>query len=86
VAIGGETVVDYSIRLKRELNGPAAVWVAGYSNDVFGYLGSRRVIEEGGYEGIAANTRLLNHPGRFTYGAEDAVVAKAHELVRKLER
>jgi hypothetical protein len=82
VAIGGEVVVDYSLRLKRELKGPAAVWVAGYSNDVFGYLGSKRVIEEGGYEGGGANTRILNHPGRFSYDAEEKIIAKVHELRR----
>ena len=80
VAIAGEVVVDYSLRLKRELTGDAAVWVAGYSNDVFGYLGSRRVIAEGGYEGGDANTRILNHPGRFTLDAEERVVAKVHVL------
>ncbi|MBI5691603.1 MAG: neutral/alkaline non-lysosomal ceramidase N-terminal domain-containing protein [Verrucomicrobia bacterium] len=85
VAIAGEVVVDYSLRLKRELRGPAAVWVAGYSNDVFGYLGSRRVLEEGGYEGISANTRILNHPGRFTFDAEEAVIGKAHELLRQTQ-
>ena len=43
VAIGGEATVEYSLRLKRELkSGPAAVWVAGYSNDGFGYLGSKQ--------------------------------------------
>jgi hypothetical protein len=83
-AIGGEVVVDYSLRLKRELKGASAVWVAGYSNEVFGYLGSRRVIEEGGYEGIGANTRILNHPGRFSYDAEDIIVAKVHELRSQL--
>ena len=52
VAVGGETTVEYSLRLKRELaGGPAAVWYAGYSNEVFGYLGSRKVLIEGGYEG-----------------------------------
>jgi hypothetical protein len=85
VALGGEAVVDYALRLKRELAGPAAVWVAGYSNDVFGYLGSRRVIAEGGYEGVGANVRLLNHPGPFTLEAEDAVVGKVHELRRQLQ-
>lgn len=82
VAIGGEVVVDYSLRIKKELKGGADVWVAGYSNNVFGYLGSRRVLEEGGYEGIGANIRILNHPGRFTFEAEDAIVAKVHELRR----
>lgn len=85
VAIGGEVVVDYSLRLKRELAGGGAVWVAGYSNHVFGYLGSRRVLEEGGYEGISANTRILNHPGRFAYTAEETVVGKVHELVRQTQ-
>jgi len=86
VAIGGEVVVDYALRLKSELKGPAAVWVAGYSNDVFGYLGSRRVIQEGGYEGLEANIRILNHPGGFTPAVEDTIVNKVHELHRQTER
>jgi neutral ceramidase len=86
VAIGGEPVVDYSLRLKRELHDAGAVWVAGYANDVFGYLGSRRVIQEGGYEGGGANTRILNHPGPFTLDAEEKVIAKVHELRRGLQR
>jgi hypothetical protein len=84
VAIGGEVVVDYSLRLKKELQGPAAVWVAGYSNDVFGYLASQRVIEEGGYEGGGANIRILNHPGPFTPAAEEAIISKVHELRKRI--
>jgi hypothetical protein len=85
VAIGGEVVVDYALRLKRELKGPAEVWVAGYSNDVFGYLGSKRVIEEGGYEGGGANTRILNHPGPFNADAEERIISKVHELRERLK-
>ncbi len=84
VALAGEAVVDYSLRLKRELAGPAAVWVAGYSNDVFGYLPSLRIIREGGYEAVSANTRILNHPGRFADDAEERVIGKVHELLGKL--
>ena len=50
VALAGETVVDYSLRLKRELAGEVPIWVAGYSNDVFAYVPSQRVLLEGGYE------------------------------------
>ncbi len=32
VALAGEVVVDYALRLKAELPGPA-IWVAGFSND-----------------------------------------------------
>ena len=49
IAIGGEAVVDYSLNLKRQY-GPRA-WVCGYANDMAAYIPSRRVWEEGGYEG-----------------------------------
>jgi hypothetical protein len=85
VAIAGEVVVDYALRLKRELAGSAAVWIAGYSNEVFGYLPSRRVLAEGGYEAVGANTRLLTHPGPFAPDTEDRVVAQVHTLLRSLQ-
>ncbi len=81
VALPGEAVVDYALRLKSEIAGPA-VWVAGYSNDVFGYLPSRRVLEEGGYEGGGA-MRYTSLPGPFAPSVEKLVVDKVHELVRK---
>jgi len=80
VAIGGETTVDYSLRLKRELAGPA-VWVAGYSNDVFTYLPSLRVLKEGGYEGGGA-TVWGSLPGPFTATVEERVVSKVLQLAR----
>jgi hypothetical protein len=52
VLLGGEVVVDYALRLKREL-GPRT-WVAGYCNDVMAYIPSLRVLNEGGYEGGGA--------------------------------
>jgi neutral ceramidase len=83
VAIGGETTVDYSLRLKRELgSGSTAVWVAGYSNDGFGYLGSRRVIVEGGYEGYSAN--LGRHPGPWATTTEDQIITMVYELSRSI--
>ena len=83
VAIGGETTVEYSLRLKRELSSDfPAVWVAGYSNDVFGYLGSRRIIVEGGYEGYSAN--LARHPGPWATSTEDRVIGKVYELSRSI--
>ncbi|MFH1264902.1 MAG: neutral/alkaline non-lysosomal ceramidase N-terminal domain-containing protein [Planctomycetota bacterium] len=78
VALPGETTIDYCLRLKSELAGPA-VWVAGYSNDVFGYLPSRRVVEEGGYEGGDA-TRYSRFPGPFRPSVEKLVVDKVPEL------
>jgi len=83
VALPGETVVDYSLRFKSELAGPA-VWVAGYSNDVFGYLPSFRVLEEGGYEGGGAML-YTSFPGPFAPSVEKLMVDKVHELAKKTE-
>jgi hypothetical protein len=82
IALAGEVVVDYSLRLKAELPG-SPVWVAGYSNDVFGYLPSVRILQEGGYEGGGAMlyTQL---PGPFAPSVEKRVVDKVHELVKKV--
>ena len=53
VFLGGEVVVDYSLRIKRNL-GSSHVWVSAYCNDVMAYIPSKRVLEEGGYEGGGA--------------------------------
>lgn len=53
VFLGGEVVVDYALRLKKEFGGES-LWVAGYSNDVMAYIPSLRVLKEGGYEGGGA--------------------------------
>ena len=81
VALSGEAVVGYSLRLKSELAGQP-VWVAGYSNDVFGYLPTLKVLEEGGYEGGGA-MRYTVLPGPFAPSVEKLVVDKVHELFRK---
>lgn len=85
VAIGGETVVDYALRLKKqyaEENGPL-VWVAGYSNEVFGYLPSLRVLREGGYEGGGA-MMYTEFPGPFTETVEQQMFDAIERLVQEI--
>ena len=82
VALGGETVVDFSLKLKEEIASPI-VWIAGYSNDVFGYLPSERVLKEGGYEGAGA-MRYSFLPGQFAPGVEELVLSKARELITRV--
>jgi hypothetical protein len=71
------------LRLKQELDGPSRVWVAGYSNHVFGYLPSQRVLKEGGYEGGGAMV-YSQYPGPFAESVEERVISKALELVQKV--
>jgi hypothetical protein len=79
VAIGGEVVVDYALRLKKDHPGQR-LWVAGYSNDVFGYLPSLRVLKEGGYEGGGAMI-YYGRPGPFAPAVEDLVHGKIRALM-----
>jgi hypothetical protein len=79
VALGGEVVVDYALRLKKEL-GPGGVWVAGYCNDVFAYVPSRRVLDEGGYEAGGAMI-YYGQPGPFATEVEEVLVRRVRDLV-----
>jgi hypothetical protein len=83
VALGGEAVVDYSFRLKKELAKNGTVWVAAYANDVMAYIPSERVLKEGGYEG---DTSMIPYgmPTKWAPGIEDKIVNKATALVRQL--
>jgi hypothetical protein len=48
-AVGGEPVVGYSIVLKNALGGDAALWVAGYANEIPAYVPSDEMLTKGGY-------------------------------------
>lgn len=49
VFLPNEVVVDYALRLRRELDG-SRLWINAYSNEVLYYVVSKRLIAEGGYE------------------------------------
>jgi hypothetical protein len=76
--LGGEVVVDYALRLKRERAG-IRTWVAAYANDVMAYIPSLRVLREGGYEGGGSNV-YYGLPGLWHESAEEVLVAGAHRL------
>lgn len=79
VFLPGEVVVDYSLRLKKEL-AAGRLWVNAYSNDVPCYIASRRVIQEGGYE-VDYSMYSYNQPSRFQEGIEDLIVSTVHGLL-----
>ncbi len=83
IALGGETLVDYALRLKRELTG-AKLFIVGYSNDVSCYIPSERVLAEGGYEGGDAMV-YYGRPSPFAPGLEDKIIARVREQVEKVK-
>ncbi|WP_339922269.1 neutral/alkaline non-lysosomal ceramidase N-terminal domain-containing protein [uncultured Cyclobacterium sp.] len=79
VNLAGEVVVDYSLRLKKEL-GADRLWVNAYSNDVPCYIASRRVIQEGGYEAVSS-MYYYDKPSAFSEDVEDLIIDAVHELL-----
>jgi hypothetical protein len=82
VGISGETVVDY-VKLVEKTIGPLDLWVAGYANDVFGYLPSAQVLSEGGYE---TRGLIRGGVGLFAPQAQDAIAKKIEAMARDVGR
>ncbi len=79
VFLPGEVVVDYSLRIKRDFD-RSRIWVNGYSNDVPCYIPSRRVLEEGGYEGAGAMV-YYDRPTKFAPDVEERIIGAVHDLM-----
>lgn len=76
--LGGEVVVDYALRLKRE-NSNANTWVSAYANDVMAYIPSQRVLLEGGYEGGGSNV-YYGLPTLWAESIEETIIEEATKL------
>jgi hypothetical protein len=81
LGLGGEVVVDYAHRAKREYPRENLV-VAGYCNDVACYIPSRRVLSEGGYEAVDSMIYYAQ-PGPFAPTVEEQVFDAIHRVLRK---
>lgn len=79
IALGGEVVVDYAFRLRRELK-TENLWTIAYANDVCGYIGSARILYEGGYE-ADTSTIYYTLPARWDYDVEERIVSAVKEMV-----
>jgi hypothetical protein len=82
LALGGEVVVDYALRAKKEYQGLDLI-VAGYSNDVMCYIPSRRVLKEGGYEAVDSMV-YYGQPGPFTEEVEETVFDAIHTALGRV--
>ncbi len=81
LALGGEVVVDYDLRVKREFAGPLIV--AGYSNDVMCYIPSKRVLGEGGYEAVDSMI-YYGQPGPFADDVEDRIFGEIAKVMKRV--
>jgi len=82
IGMGAETVVDYALRFKAEFG--EGTWVLGYVDDMISYIPSKRVWEEGGYEG-GSNLYEYGRPAfRWAGDIEDRIAESVHRLVKQV--
>jgi neutral ceramidase len=84
IGMGAETVVDYALRFKKEFG--SGTWVCGYADDMIAYIPSRRVWEEGGYEGGAKLYEYGRPAFRWGGDIEDRIAEAVHRLVAEAKR
>jgi hypothetical protein len=76
VFLGGEVCVDYTLRLRNEVDA-SRVWIHGYSNDFGCYIPSERLLREGGYGG-GAEINYFGLPTTLKAGLEDKIITEVH--------
>jgi hypothetical protein len=84
IFLGGEVVVDYSLRLKRNA-GSSHTWVSAYCNDVMAYIPSLRVLKERGYEGETSMI-YYGRPAIWSDAVEEAIIAAVGRMIRPAAR
>jgi hypothetical protein len=84
VALGGEVVVDYDLRIKKEFGGKGLI-VADYSNDVMAYIPSKRVLGEGGYEPDFSMI-YYGQPGPWRDDVEDRIMGAVRQVMQRVGR
>jgi neutral ceramidase len=82
-ALGGEAVIDYAKLLQQDVRGRRVSWATAYANDVMGYIPSRRILAEGGYE---ADSSMIyyGHPGQWANTIEDRILSAAQAMMEEL--
>lgn len=79
VFLGGEVVVDYALRLSGELDW-TRLWITAWTNSMPGYIPSRRILAEGGYEAEFSQV-YYDHPTRYREDVENVLVNAIKGLV-----
>lgn len=84
VVLSAEVCVDYSLRLKALL-GPGKTWVSAYAHEINGgYIPSRRLLEEGGYEGGESSIYFSLPAQRYGREVEETLVSAVEQLAASL--
>jgi hypothetical protein len=82
LALGGEVVVEYALRVKRDFPKERMI-VAAYSNDVMAYVPTKAMLSEGGYEPVDS-MKYYDFPSPFADDVEERVHAAIRDVLKRV--
>jgi neutral ceramidase len=82
LALGGETVVEYSLKAKKQYD-KENLFMAGYSNEVMCYIPAKHMLAEGGYE-PESSMIYYGMPGPFADNVEDKIFGAIHRVMKNV--
>ncbi|MCX7664885.1 MAG: neutral/alkaline non-lysosomal ceramidase N-terminal domain-containing protein [Gemmataceae bacterium] len=79
VSLGGEVVVDYALKIKKDAKTP--VWITAYADDVPAYIPSARILNEGGYE---ADFSMIYYglPSKWSPKIEEIILNQVAKMLK----
>ncbi len=80
VALGGELLIEYAIKIKRMYG--EQTFVFGYSNFVMGYIPSATVLREGGYEGETSQM-VYGQPAPWHSSIETTILSGVQQVAQR---
>ncbi len=80
VALGGELLIQYAIKIKQIYG--ERTFVFGYSNFVMGYIPSATVLREGGYEG-ATSQMVYGQPAPWHSSIETTILSGVRDVAKR---
>lgn len=83
IALGGEVVIDY-VKILGGMFPKEPLVVAGYSNAVMAYIPSKRILDEGGYEG-GDSMVWYGLPTKWAADVEERVKDAAADVMRRVK-
>jgi hypothetical protein len=83
IALGGEVVIDY-VKILGGMFPAEPLVVAGYSNAVMAYIPSKRILDEGGYEG-GDSMKWYSLPTKWAPDVEERVKDAAQDVMRRVK-
>lgn len=85
IGISGEVVSGYVLATQKAI-GHQKLWISSYCHEYYGYLPTKQIVREGGYETRGLNRGLVSGQGWFAEQVEEDMMSVIVKLAEKVGR